>query len=44
MNIVAATQKLTELNQFDKKAVQTFRQKLDETDPLTERDWLIEQL
>ena len=44
LNIVHAMQKLLELNYFDKNSVKNMKVTLENTDPLTERVWLLEQL
>ncbi len=44
LNIVQTTQKLMELNHFDKTAVEAMHQQIQATDPLTEKKWLLEQL
>ncbi len=44
LNIISISQKLTELNPFDKKAKAGLRELIESTDPLTERKWLLEQI
>ena len=33
-----------ELNHFDKQAVEAMRSNIEQTDPLTERVWLLDQM
>jgi hypothetical protein len=44
LNIIKMTQGLINLNFYDKKAIENFRQKINQTEPLTEKEWLLEQL
>jgi hypothetical protein len=43
-NIVRYTKKLVRLNPFDKKQVADFREEIVQASPLTERNWLLEQV
>jgi hypothetical protein len=44
LNIMALTQQLTRLNRQDKGAVKAFREKIEQTEPLSEKAWLLSQL
>ncbi len=43
-NIISFTRKMLSLNFFDKQAVKQLQQQIQKTDPLTEREWMLEQL
>ncbi|GJM36604.1 MAG: hypothetical protein DHS20C18_56050 [Saprospiraceae bacterium] len=43
-NLILFTRKLVSLNFYDKQAITRLKQEIQETDPLTEREWLLEQL
>ena len=44
LNIISICQKLTELNPFDKAAKAGLKKLIESTEPLTERNWLLEQI
>ncbi len=44
MNIIRYTQRISEINRFDKKAVKILRQSIEGEEYLTEKKWLIGQL
>ncbi|MCP4437958.1 MAG: hypothetical protein GY810_03360 [Aureispira sp.] len=44
MNIIRLTQKLLHVNPFDKKEKQQLKITIEQTTPLTEKDWFLEQL
>lgn len=44
LNLIRVTQKLLSINVFDKKALQEFRQQVSAEDPLTEKEWVLEQV
>lgn len=44
MNIIRLTQKLLMVNPFDKKEKQELKITVEQTNPLTEKDWFLEQL
>jgi len=44
MNIIRYTQRISEVNQFDKKAVENLKKAIEKEDYLTEKKWLISQL
>lgn len=44
LNLIRLTQKLLTINVFDKKALQELRQQIQAEEPLTEKEWLLEQV
>lgn len=44
LNIIAICQKMTNLNPFDKSAKANLKMLIETTEPLTERNWLLEQI
>ncbi|MEZ4933158.1 MAG: hypothetical protein R2788_13685 [Saprospiraceae bacterium] len=44
LNIITLTQKLVEVNRFDKKEMVALRQTIEEKEVLTEREWLLEKV
>ncbi len=43
-NFVRLTKKLLQLNPYDKESRQSFHQQVGQSEPLTEKNWLLEQL
>jgi len=43
-NIIRFTQKIERIPSFDKKGIAKLRQQIEEANPLTERQWLLDQL
>ena len=44
LNIISITQKLLEINPYDKEDRKKLKDKIEETKALGERDWLLEKI